>query len=108
MPREGILEALQVGALNDVDLKSFILKSRFFFLVHDCQRHQPGQGDSRVELAHQSLEHSQQARHRVYRGDIAVPGSGQSDETEIRKLPLELVGIAADHAIRQVEGMGDG
>jgi hypothetical protein len=42
----------------------------------------------------------------VYRGDIAVPGSGQSDETEIRKLPLELVGIAADHAFRQVEGMG--
>jgi len=40
--------------------------------VHNGQRYQTGEGDSRVELANYGLEHGQRARHRVDWSDIAV------------------------------------
>ena len=51
---------------------------------------------------------AKRASHGVDRGDIAVPGSGESDKTVISHQPLERVRITAGHAFRQAEGLGDG
>ena len=87
-----------------VDLILFDKKSSFLFLRHYCQRYQPGEGNSQVELSYHGFKHGQQARQRVNRSDVAVSGSGESDVTEIDQQMTECIWTAGSQVFGKTEG----